>query len=102
MIVDGLTNDELGVMLVDYHRLLYGYDITSEGIFQSRRLMLAKVAEIDYQVQKMMESFDGRESLRGRGFRVKEVAPRLIQRANQLEVERKCCRRFNVDMGGAI
>jgi hypothetical protein len=87
--------DELGLLLSDYHQLVYNTPITQEGIFLSREGMEAAINEIDQHVYDLMESFDGRESLRERGLWVEENAPRLVQRAHELNIVRKCRAKFN-------
>lgn len=90
---DQMDNDELGNLLSDYHKDVYGFRPRYEGLYSDRTRMIEMLNGLDAHMERMKETFAGREQLREDGWFVEETDPELAKHAEWLAREREAARK---------
>jgi hypothetical protein len=81
--------DELCDTLSDYHKEVHGTRLRLYVEDQSNReIVIQELEALDAHLERMKQTFEGREQLRCEGWHVPEAEPELIQRAQWLKEER--------------
>ena len=74
----------------DFHKDYYGYRprFGAEGDWLNKEWLIAQINQIHDAMDRMKETFEGREELRERGWIIEETDPELAQQAAWLKQER--------------
>jgi hypothetical protein len=92
MIYSKYSVDELQGYYSDFHKDFYGYRPRGFGTVEQwndRDWLIAQIEQIHDAMDKMKESFAGREELRTNGWVIEETDPELAKQAKWLADERK-------------
>ena len=79
--------DTLVAVLSDYSKDVYGYRMNMNG--QSREEVIAAIKGVDAYMEQMMQTFEGRETLRQNHWIIEETDPELKKLAEQLANDRE-------------
>lgn len=92
MIYSKYSVEELQGYFSDFHKDFYGYRPRGFGSpedWNNRAWLINNIESIHNIMDKMKESFAGREELRTNGWVIEETDPELIKQAKWLADERK-------------
>ena len=84
--------DELQGYFSDFHKDYYGFrprGIGTEEDWNNRAWLETQINQIHDAMDRLKETFSGREELRQRGWVVEETDPELAKQAEWLAAERK-------------
>lgn len=79
--------DTLVAVLSDYSKDVYGYRMNMNG--QSREEIIEAIKGVDAYMERMSQTFEGREELRQNNWIIEETDPELKKLAQQLADERE-------------
>lgn len=80
--------DELGSIVSDYHKSMYGWRPRFPGLYEDKIALVALAELIDEHIEQLKTTFAGREQLRANGWDIEETDPTLKQHARWLAEER--------------
>jgi hypothetical protein len=80
--------DELGSIVSDYHKDVYGWRPRSPGLYENKAMLVEIAESLDRRFEELKATFGGREQLRADGWVIAETDPVLIQQAKWLAEER--------------
>lgn len=82
--------DELQGYFSDFHKDYYGYRPRwgTDEQWQDKEWLLAQINQIHDAMDRLKETFEGREELRERGWLIEETDPELALHAAWLKAER--------------
>jgi predicted ATPase len=85
-----LTVEELQGYFSDFHKDFFGFRprYATPEQWRSREWLEASINAIHNTMDKMKETFAGREELRSRGWIIDEPIPELVEQARWLQQER--------------
>ena len=86
---DSYSTDELGSYLSDYHKEIHGFRPRYEGLYEDRARMIKMLDQLNSYMDRLRETFAGREQLRQEGWHIEETDPVYIQQAKWLKEERE-------------
>ncbi len=89
--LDKYTTEQLQGYFSDFHKEFYGIRPRFATVEQwrDREWLIESINSIHNALDKMKETFAGREELRAQGWVIDEVEPELIQQAKWLEEDRQ-------------